>query len=102
MQLNISDWETCEKNYRREKVKMMFKDPPLPVKCDDRARRSLPGGLVIKQSSIPGAGLGVFAEAYFPKGVQFSPYEGLTYAYDKVDSDRSGYSWEVRDAPFDF
>ena len=100
MQLNISDWEVCEKNYRRENVKMMIKDPPLPVQCDDRARRSLPEGLVLKESTIPGAGLGIFADVFFQKGVQFTPYEGRTYAYNQVDADRSGYSWLVRDRPF--
>ena len=102
MQLNISDWEVCEKNYRRENVKMMIKDPPLPVQCEDRARRSLPEGLVLKESNIPGAGLGIFAEVFFQKGVQFSPYEGRTYTYNQVDSNRSGYSWLVRDRPLMF
>ena len=74
----------------------IVQDSETPDDTTDRAIRSLPPGLVVKESDIPGAGLGVFAEKFFPEGVRFGPYGGETFEYDKEDADRSGYSWVVR------
>ena len=59
-----------------------------------RSHLSLPSGLVIKSSSIPKAGAGIWAETPVPKGVRFGPYEG-TIVEDSEDA-HSGYCWQVR------
>lgn len=62
---------------------------------DTRPFYTLPSGLSIKKSSIPGAGLGVFAERDFPKGTRFGPYTGEIT--DNVTGDNWIYSWHVYD-----
>ena len=59
-----------------------------------RCHLSLPSGLVIKPSSIPTAGAGVWAEAPVPKGVRFGPYEGVIV--EDSEEAHSGYCWQVR------
>ena len=59
-----------------------------------RCHLSLPTGLVIKTSSIPKAGAGVWAEAPVPKGVRFGPYEGIIVEHS--EDAHSGYCWQVR------
>ena len=71
----------------------IIQDTPVPPKCKDRAKRSLPPGLVVKEAGIEGAGQGVWAETFVAKGVRFGPYGG-----EIVDEDvgrESGYAWEV-------
>ncbi|KAK2176512.1 hypothetical protein NP493_660g02003 [Ridgeia piscesae] len=58
-----------------------------------RCHLSVPSGLVIKPSSIPSAGAGVWAEAPVPKGVRFGPYEGVIVE-DSEDA-HSGYCWQI-------
>ena len=58
-----------------------------------RCHLSLPTGLVIKTSSIPKAGAGVWAEAPVPKGVRFGPYEGIIVEHS--EDAHSGYCWQV-------
>ncbi len=54
-------------------------------------------GLTVKTSSIPEAGLGVFAVQNIPKRVQFGPYEGEHILKSELsDSANSNYMWEVR------
>eukprot|EP00057_Strongylocentrotus_purpuratus_P029171 XP_011683645.1 PREDICTED: zinc finger protein 708-like [Strongylocentrotus purpuratus] len=71
----------------------IIKDNPVPKGSKDRARKTLPDGLGVKQSSIPGAGQGIFATKFIPKGYRFGPYDGdivdLETGYD------SGYAWEI-------
>ena len=61
-----------------------------------RARASLPDCLCLKESSIPGAGTGVFANIEIPGRVRFGPYIGEIFLDDVIDS---GYQWEVELTP---
>ena len=57
---------------------------------------SLPASLKIGDSSIHGAGLGVFSTSEIPKGVQFGPYKGLKIGWENITEDRNtSYCWEV-------
>ena len=67
----------------------------MPDECENRAILSLPPGLVVKESGIPGSGDGVWAEKYFPEGVRFGPYGGETRFYTEAGSKKSGYAWTV-------
>ncbi|XP_036372284.1 histone-lysine N-methyltransferase PRDM9-like [Megalops cyprinoides] len=69
-------------------------DSPAPLGTPNRARLTLPPGLEVRESSIPGAGLGVFNQGpTVPRGVHYGPYEGeLT---DKDEAVHSGYSWMI-------
>ncbi|XP_021102050.1 histone-lysine N-methyltransferase PRDM9 isoform X2 [Heterocephalus glaber] len=70
------------------------KDSAVAEGAADRAVLSLPPGLSIGPSSIPGAGLGVWNEAsHLPLDLHFGPYEGqLT---EDEEAGRSGYAWMV-------
>ncbi|XP_047143557.1 histone-lysine N-methyltransferase PRDM9 isoform X1 [Hydra vulgaris] len=61
-----------------------------------RSVATLPDGMVIKESLIPHAGLGVFAIENFDVGVRFGPYQGKKIRPDipKEDLDTS-YMWEI-------
>ena len=92
----FSDCEDCHEIFEGECSKhplTIIKDNPIPKGSQDRAQKTLPDGLMVKQSSIPGAGQGVFATKFIPKGYRFGPYDGdivdLETGYD------SGYAWEV-------
>ena len=63
-----------------------------------KAMKSLPEGMVVKESSINGAGLGVFATEEFLSGATFGPYDGEKVRADvpKAGLD-TGYMWEVSD-----
>ena len=60
------------------------------------ALHSLPDGLVLKQSSICNAGLGVFTspDCSLTKDRVFGPYAGVV-VMNRVEAHASGYSWEV-------
>ena len=62
----------------------------------NKSLASLPCGMEIKESSIAGAGLGVFATQEFTPGVTFGPYAGEKVRADipKANMDTS-YMWEV-------
>ena len=65
-----------------------------PPGITDRARKTLPQGLSIRNSSIPDAGEGVFAEQFIPKRTQFGPYEGeITDNHEEAHE--TGYAWQV-------
>ncbi|XP_061085081.1 oocyte zinc finger protein XlCOF6-like [Conger conger] len=69
-------------------------DCPAPVGIPDRARLTLPPSLEVRVSSIPGAGLGVFAKGQtVPSGVHYGPYEGELTEEDVTTE--SGYSWMI-------
>ncbi|KAJ8358145.1 hypothetical protein AAFF_G00030090 [Aldrovandia affinis] len=70
-------------------------DSPAPLGASSRAQLTLPLGLEVRVSGIPGADLGVFnQDQRVPVGVHSVPYEGeLTDEYEAIDS---GYSWMVR------
>ncbi|XP_053387483.1 zinc finger protein 271-like isoform X2 [Mercenaria mercenaria] len=60
----------------------------------DRALHSLPPDLVVKNSSIKGAGLGVFTEKEIPARVMFGPYGGVIVT-DPEKAHKSGYCWQI-------
>ena len=63
---------------------LAFTDVPVPV------------DLMVKHSSIPGAGLGVFAKTLIPRGVRFGPYEGRKVMKQAVHCNvDTSYMWEV-------
>ncbi|KAJ8264571.1 hypothetical protein GJAV_G00150830 [Gymnothorax javanicus] len=69
-------------------------DSPAPLGVPQRALLTLPSGLMVGHSSIPGAGLGVFNQGHLvPVGMHFGPYEGEVTSKDKAMD--SGYSWAI-------
>ena len=57
---------------------------------------SLPTILSISQSSIPGAGFGVFSNSQIEKGVRFGPYKGKKTGWEHITSEtNTSYMWEV-------
>uniref|UniRef100_W5LX03 SET domain-containing protein n=1 Tax=Lepisosteus oculatus TaxID=7918 RepID=W5LX03_LEPOC len=82
--------ERCEAHGPPTFVPDIPAEPGLPA----RARRTLPQGLSIRESQIPGAGLGVFnTGALIPAGVHYGPYEGELASEEEAVL--SGYSWVV-------
>ncbi|XP_060770230.1 histone-lysine N-methyltransferase PRDM9-like isoform X2 [Neoarius graeffei] len=66
-------------------------DTPVPMGVPDQARQTLPPGLEIQKSSIPGADLGVFNKAEtVPVGVHFGPCQGELV--DREEAMNSGCS----------
>ena len=61
----------------------------------ERAIKTLPPGLEVRQSSVPKAGLGVFATKHFASRTRFGPYKGRR-VNNSVWAQKSGYCWEVR------
>ena len=56
----------------------------------------VPAELTIKTSTIPDAGLGVFAKQFIPKSVKVGPYEGRRVLKDEMEYlDDTSYIWEV-------
>ena len=56
----------------------------------------VPSQLTIKPSSIPAAGLGVFAKSFIPRGVKMGPYVGEEIDKEDVTEDTvTSYMWEV-------
>ncbi|XP_062860730.1 histone-lysine N-methyltransferase PRDM9-like [Trichomycterus rosablanca] len=73
---------------------LFIPDTSVPTVVPDRARQTLPPGLEVQQSGIPGAGLGVFNKGEtVPVGAHFGPYQGE--AVDKEEAVNSGYSWVI-------
>ncbi|MBN3312628.1 PRDM9 methyltransferase, partial [Atractosteus spatula] len=69
-------------------------DIPAELGLPARARHTLPQGLSIRESQIPGAGLGVFnTGALIPAGVHYGPYEGELASEEEAVL--SGYSWVI-------
>ncbi|XP_066577196.1 uncharacterized protein LOC136767331 [Amia ocellicauda] len=95
------DYLFCEEcqSYFLEKCKchgqpIYIRDTPAELGSTHRARLTLPRGLTVRDSSIPGAGLGVFNDGkLIPKGVRFGPYEGEVSNEEKAVL--SGYSWVI-------
>lgn len=66
-----------------------------PVCFDpNRADNSLPEGFVIKNSTIPDAGRGVFTTQFLRRGTVIGPYKGIIET-DSELAKESGYSWTV-------
>ncbi|CAL8314941.1 unnamed protein product [Boreogadus saida] len=74
---------------------LFMADRPVAVGEKDRAKKTLPAGFEIRDSGIPGAGLGVFycGDGGLPIGTHFGPYEG--HRTDEEGALESGYSWEI-------
>lgn len=95
-----ADCEDCESFYIDEcgvhGPPNFIPDTAVPVGVPDRARLTLPPGLVVRESNIQNAGLGVFnQDQTVPKRVHFGPYEGEVM--DRDEAIESGYFWVVRD-----
>ncbi|KAF5889016.1 histone-lysine N-methyltransferase PRDM9-like, partial [Clarias magur] len=74
---------------------LFITDTPVPMGVSDRARQTLPPGLEIQDSSIPGAGLGVFNNGEIvPVGAHFGPYQGEVV--EREEAMNSEYSWVMR------
>ena len=57
---------------------------------------SVPAQLTVKTSLIPGAGLGVFATSFIPKGVKLGQFDGKMVTGADVENVQStDYAWEV-------
>ncbi|PIK44738.1 Prdm9 [Apostichopus japonicus] len=72
---------------------LIIEDKAVSQRSRHRAKHSLPQGLSIKETPIVGAGLGVFADKSFPKGVRFGPYKGEVVKQEEAFG--SGYAWEI-------
>ncbi|XP_033646206.1 histone-lysine N-methyltransferase PRDM9-like [Asterias rubens] len=73
----------------------VIENTPVTKGCRDHAKRSLPDGLIVKEAGIKNAGLGVWAEKAFPKGVRFGHYGGEIVGEE--EGRESGYAWEIFD-----
>ena len=60
----------------------------------DYAFKTVPSGLVVKPSSIPGAGLGVWTSKCLKKGLILGPYQGVRVDWE-ISAHQSRYCWEV-------
>ncbi|KAB5517607.1 hypothetical protein PHYPO_G00169100, partial [Pangasianodon hypophthalmus] len=73
---------------------VFISDTPVPMGVPDRARQTLPPGLEVRKSEIPGAGLGVFNKGEIvPVGSHFGPYQGDLV--EREEAMNSGYSWVI-------
>ena len=71
---------------------MIYSCLQLPWGMLDRARKSLPSQVELKQSKIPGAGLGVFATTFIPRYTWLAEFEGeVIIEYEHI----SDYAWTV-------
>ena len=63
----------------------------------DRALRTAPTGIVeLRQSSIPGAGLGAFATTFIPRHTWLGEYEGEFISAEEAEYlDTLNYAWKV-------
>ena len=56
----------------------------------------LPPEIKIKESVIPGAGMGAFSHSFIPKGTRIGPYTGEIINLDEVDGETdTSYMWEI-------
>lgn len=68
--------------------------PVIGRRSKDYAFKVVPPGLVVKASSIPGAGLGVWTSQCLNKGLVLGPYQGVR-VYWEMEAHKSGYCSEV-------
>uniref|UniRef100_A0AAZ3NNK7 SET domain-containing protein n=1 Tax=Oncorhynchus tshawytscha TaxID=74940 RepID=A0AAZ3NNK7_ONCTS len=96
--LSLSVCEECKSFFIEEcelhGPPLFIPDTPAPLGAPDRARLTLPLGLEVRTSAIPGAGLGVFNHGHsVTQGTHYGPYEGeLTNTELAMES---GYSWVI-------
>ncbi|XP_048748734.2 uncharacterized protein LOC125660940 [Ostrea edulis] len=103
-QIARSDWDTeiqrrefCEdyKIHGLQSPKYRFISNakiPLGSPPHHRANLTTPTGFSVKLSSIPGAGMGAFADIFVPKYTILGMYEGQTHTRD---TSADLYSWQV-------
>ncbi len=61
-----------------------------------KSDHTVPEGLTLKDSTIPGAGKGIFADTLIQRGSRFGPYLGVEIPeYDELNAHASGYCWLV-------
>ncbi|KAJ8379037.1 hypothetical protein AAFF_G00232060 [Aldrovandia affinis] len=101
------DYQSCDDQFYCEECQSFYReqcdthgppsftpDSPTPLGVPQRALFTLPRGLVIGRSSIPGAGLGVFNQGQVvPIGMHFGPFEGEVTSKEKAIE--SSYSWVI-------
>ncbi|KAI1896528.1 hypothetical protein AGOR_G00095700 [Albula goreensis] len=69
-------------------------DSLTPLGVPQRALLTLPPGLMVGRSGVPGAGLGVFNQGQsVPVGMHFGPFEGEVTSSEKAIESR--YSWVI-------
>ena len=98
----LSDCEDCDSLYHGD---CPIHGPLMTLDANsgyDEASRTftdlpVPAELTVRPSSIPNAGLGVFAKKFILRGVKVGPYEGKHVWKDQVDEGTdTSYMWEVR------
>ncbi|CAG2195485.1 PRDM7_9 [Mytilus edulis] len=89
--------EDCEREYEGD----CPVHPCIPIfdsqttsKDESRAVNTLPDGLSVKESRIPNAGLGVFADKTFQSRCKFGPYQG-EITRDAEIAHYTGYAWQI-------
>ena len=96
--LTFSGCEDCQTEYKGDcpfcGPLVIVKDTPALEGDPHYASKTLPDILLIDESTIPGAGSGVFARNVIQKGVRFGPYQGKCVLNEEEAHD-SGYSWEA-------
>ncbi|XP_063436674.1 histone-lysine N-methyltransferase PRDM9-like [Mytilus trossulus] len=89
--------EDCEREYEGDcpvHPCIHIYDSKSTTKSEERAMETIPEGLSVRESRIPNAGLGVFAEKTFQQRSRFGPYQGeVTTDPDKAHS--TGYAWQI-------
>lgn len=73
---------------------LFIPDTPVPMGLPSRARQTIPAGLEVRKSAIPGSGLGVINKGdVVPVGAHFGPYQGEPV--DRDEAVNSAFSWAV-------
>ncbi|XP_052080008.1 zinc finger protein 665-like [Mytilus californianus] len=89
--------EDCEREYEGDCLVhpcINIFDSQTTTKNERRAINTLPDGLSVKESRIPNAGLGVFADKTFPSRSKFGPYQG-EITKDAETAHYTGYAWQI-------
>eukprot|EP00111_Clytia_hemisphaerica_P008331 TCONS_00024336-protein len=70
---------------------------PCDVGTENRSMLTLPDGLEICKSKIPGAGMGVKAKKFFRIGTRFGPYDGSKVVPGELKDPKvdTSYMWEI-------
>jgi hypothetical protein len=67
------------------------------TRCGSKyAVRTLPANLLVKRSTIPHAGKGVFAKDKITERTRFGPYTGVKIDFKSINGMDTSYMWEVR------
>lgn len=94
----LADCEDCSSFFINKceihGLAVFISDSHVSMGVPDRARQTLPPGLEVQKSDIPGAGLGVINKGEIvPVGSHFGPYQGDLV--DQEEAMNSDYSWVV-------